>query len=91
MRGGCANAFHQYVVRCERRDTLLRRLEKADVPVAVHYPVPLHQQPAFAAQTTCPEAEAAARTVLSLPLHPHLTEKAVNTVCEAIETLPTPC
>ena len=91
VRGGCAHAFHQYVVRCERRDTLLRRLEKADVPVAVHYPVPLHQQPAFAAQTTCPEAEAAARTVLSLPLHPHLTEKAVNTVCEAIEALPTPC
>lgn len=91
VRGGCAHAFHQYVVRSERRDDLLRHLEKAGIPTAVHYPVPLHQQPAFAAQTTYPEAEAAACTVLSLPLHPHLTEKAVNTVCEAIETLPPRC
>jgi dTDP-4-amino-4,6-dideoxygalactose transaminase len=91
VRGGCAHAFHQYVVRSERRDDLLRHLEKAGIPTAVHYPIPLHQQPAFAAQTTYPEAEAAACTVLSLPLHPHLTEKAVNTVCEAIETLPPRC
>jgi UDP-2-acetamido-2-deoxy-ribo-hexuluronate aminotransferase len=79
------------VVRCERRDDLRRHLGKAGIPTAVHYPVPLHQQPAFAAQTSCPEAEAAACTVLSLPLHPHLTEKAVNTVWEAIQTLPPRC
>uniref|UniRef100_UPI003782F1C2 DegT/DnrJ/EryC1/StrS family aminotransferase n=1 Tax=Prosthecobacter sp. TaxID=1965333 RepID=UPI003782F1C2 len=91
VRGGCEHAFHQYVVRCERRDTLLRHLENAGIPVAVHYPVPLHQQPAFGANSTFPTAEAAAETVLSLPLHPHLSEEAVNAVCEVIETLPPSC
>jgi dTDP-4-amino-4,6-dideoxygalactose transaminase len=91
VRGGCEHAFHQYVVRCERRDALLRHLENAGIPAAVHYPVPLHQQPAFGANSTFPMAEAAAETVLSLPLHPHLSEEAVNAVCEAIETLPPSC
>jgi dTDP-4-amino-4,6-dideoxygalactose transaminase len=91
VRGGCAHAFHQYVVRCERRDDLLRHLEKAGIPAAVHYPEPLHQQPAFSTESVCVEAETAASTVLSLPLHPHLTEKAVNAVCEVIESLPLPC
>lgn len=91
VRGGCEHAFHQYVVRCERRDALLRHLENAGIPAAVHYPVPLHQQPAFGASSRFPMAEAAAETVLSLPLHPHLSEVAVNAVCEAVETLPPSC
>lgn len=91
VRGGCEHAFHQYVVRCDQRDVLLRHLGNAGIPAAVHYPAPLHQQPAFEAQITCAEAETAASTVLSLPLHPHLSEEAVNAVCEAVETLPPSC
>lgn len=87
VRDGCEHARHLYVVRSPRRDELLRHLESAGVPVAVHYPVPLHHQPAFRAGVVLPNAEAAAREVLSLPLHPYLAEEAVNVVCDVIQSL----
>ncbi len=86
---GCGHAWHQYVVRSARRDDLVRHLEDAGIPVGVHYPIPLHLQPAFkrGAGVGLPHAEAAAREVVSLPLHPHLAEEAVNLVCDVIESL----
>lgn len=86
---GCAHAWHQYVVRTPRRDALVRHLAGAGIPVGVHYPTPLHLQPAFQTQTfvALPHAEAAAREVVSLPLHPHLDEEAVSLVCDVIESL----
>ncbi len=89
VRPGCEHAWHQYVVRCPRRDELARHLEGAGIPVAVHYPVPLHLQRAFQTETfvPLPHSEAAAREVVSLPLHPHLAEEAVSLVCDVIESL----
>lgn len=86
---GCGHAWHQYVVRSPRRDDLVRHLEDAGIPVGVHYPIPLHHQPAYQAATfvSLPHAEAAAREVVSLPLHPHLGEEAVSLVCDVIESL----
>lgn len=88
---GCDHAWHQYVVRSPRRDELVRHLEDAGIPVGVHYPIPLHLQPAFKNANTAgvalPQAEAAAREVVSLPLHPHLTDEAVSLVCDVIESL----
>lgn len=86
---GCGHAWHQYVVRSPRRDVLVRHLEDAGIPVGVHYPIPLHLQPAFQAPMVVPlpNAEAAAREVVSLPLHPHLVEEAVGLVCDVIESL----
>lgn len=84
--GGCEHAYHQYVVRSERRDALLQHLQRAGIPVAVHYPVPLHQQPALGgSETSLLESERAAATVISLPLHPYLSEAAVDAVCDAME------
>lgn len=84
VRPGCGHAYHQYVVRCAARERLLGRLQEAGVPAAVHYPVPLHRQPAFSGGETLPESEKAAAEVLSLPLHPYLTEDAVHTACQII-------
>lgn len=86
---GCGHAWHQYVVRSPHRDELVRHLEGVGIPVGVHYPIPLHLQPAFQTETfvPLPHAEAAAREVVSLPLHAHLTEEAVSLVCDVIESL----
>lgn len=73
------HGFHQYTVRLSpgRRDGLLRHLAEGGIDSAVYYPVPLHQQPCFAAAgkgppPSLPEAEAAARETLALPIYPEL-------------------
>jgi len=72
------SVFAQYTVQTSNRTTLTQRLSTAGIPSAVHYPVPLHLQPAFAEQGcrpgVFPIAEAAAERVLSLPMGPDLQE-----------------
>ncbi len=87
VRDGCVHGWHQYVVRGKGRDEVVERLQTAGIPVAVHYPVPLHLQPAYRTNTSLPHAEAAAREVVSLPVHAHLTEDAVHAVCDVIESM----
>jgi dTDP-3-amino-3,4,6-trideoxy-alpha-D-glucose transaminase len=84
VRQGCDHAYHQYVLRCARRDELLNRLQQAGVPAVVHYAVPLHRQPALGVAVALPESDEAAGVVLSLPLHPYLPETALETVCQII-------
>lgn len=87
VRGGCEHAYHQYVVSCGRRDELMEHLQRGGIPAAVHYPVPLHQQPAFGGGShALPESERAAAEVISLPLHPYLSEDVVDAVCRAMES-----
>ena len=73
----CGSVFAQYTLRSNRRDEVLKALREAEIPVAVHYPVPLHRQPAFAelgyGAGAFPVAERAASEVFSLPMHPFLT------------------
>ena len=86
VRSGCEHAYHQYVVRSERRDALMQHLRQAQIPVAVHYPAPLHHQPAFeGSRMSLLESERAAAEVISLPLHPYLSAAAVGAVCDAME------
>jgi dTDP-4-amino-4,6-dideoxygalactose transaminase len=85
VREGCEHAFHQFVIRSEHRDGLQAHLKQRGVPSAVLYPAALHQQPAFACAESFPVAEKAVRKVLSLPLHPYLSEAAIDAVCTAVE------
>lgn len=81
------HAFHLYVVRTPRRDALLQWLQARGIGAGVHYPIPLHQQPALRPRhghERYPHAEAAAREVLSLPLHPELTDAAQARVADAV-------
>ena len=70
------SVFAQYTVQVENRADVQARLKEAGIPTAVHYPMPLHLQPAFASlglgEGSFPKAEAAARRVMSLPMHPFL-------------------
>lgn len=81
--------FHQYVVRTPRRDALRAYLQAAGVGTLIHYPVPVHQQPAyahFAAGMSLPQTEAAAREVLSLPLYPEIADADLTRTAEVIHT-----
>lgn len=83
------HVFHQYVVRADARDALRAYLRERGIGTLVHYPVPVHQQPAyarFAGDTDLTHTEAAARTVLSLPLFPELNKEQIEAVTAAIGT-----
>ncbi len=80
-----ASAWAQYTVRVEQRDRVQQSLAAAGVPTIVHYPVPLASQPAVADPGAhLPASDEAARTVLSLPMHPYLTAEAIETVVDAL-------
>jgi UDP-2-acetamido-2-deoxy-ribo-hexuluronate aminotransferase len=72
------NSVHaQYTILTAERDALAARLKAGGIPTAIHYPLGLHQQPAYAAAHAgerYPAAEEAALSVLSLPMHPDLAE-----------------
>jgi dTDP-4-amino-4,6-dideoxygalactose transaminase len=80
--------YHLYVVRTRHRDALLAHLGAAGIGAGVHYPVPLHLQPAYAhlglREGDLPGTEAWARECLSLPLYPELTDAQVDTVVAAV-------
>ncbi len=88
------HVFHQYTIRVHPdvpggRDGLQRYLQRHGIPTAIYYPVPLHRLPAFAnfgPHDTLPEAEKAAREVLSLPMHPELTPEQQRYITDAIRT-----
>jgi len=67
------HVFHLYVIRTNSRDALATRLRDNGVLALVHYPVPIHRQPAYASGTALAATEQAAREILSLPMYPELT------------------
>jgi len=81
------SAYAQYTVRARDRAAFEARLKELGVPTAVHYPTALHRQPAYAALAAgalCPEAEQLAREVISLPMHPYLTQADLDRVIDAV-------
>jgi len=81
---------HLAVGLTHRRDDVVATLAAAGVRTDVHYPIPDHLQPAFAAQfahLSLPVTEEAASTVISLPCFPELTDAEVEQVCDALRTL----
>ncbi|MBI4500470.1 MAG: DegT/DnrJ/EryC1/StrS family aminotransferase [Gemmatimonadetes bacterium] len=80
--------FHQYTIRAERRDELQGHLKAGGIGTKVYYPKPLHQQSCFGylryPAGRFPQAERAAREVLSLPVYPELSDAACEGVIDAI-------
>jgi dTDP-4-amino-4,6-dideoxygalactose transaminase len=83
------HVYHLYVVRCAKRDELQVFLKERSIGTLIHYPVPIHLQPAYRGRLgdvgSLPETERAAREILSLPMFPELTEAEVRQVAEAIQ------
>jgi dTDP-4-amino-4,6-dideoxygalactose transaminase len=84
----CEPVHHLFVIRCEKRDDLRAFLSKRGIQSLVHYPIPVHIQPAYASlgyrAGSLPEAERLSREVLSLPLYPEMTDEMVGDVCQAV-------
>lgn len=82
------SVFAQYTVEVPNRERVEQRMKEQGIPTAVHYPVPLHQQPVFAglkiATGSLPASEHAAARVMSLPMHPYLTEEQQVRVVTAL-------
>ena len=85
-----APAHHLFVVRHPRRDALAAGLAARGVGTLVHYPIPLHLQPAFAGLGRAgafPVAEKAAAEILSLPLYPEMSDLQADAVIEAVRAV----
>jgi UDP-2-acetamido-2-deoxy-ribo-hexuluronate aminotransferase len=87
---GNTHVYAQYTIRTRKRDALGAKLKAAGIPTAVYYPKCLHEQPVFAAcgyaPGDFPVAEQASREVISLPMHPFLSEADQDSVVEAVTT-----
>lgn len=83
------HSYHLYVVRCTKRDELMNHCINHGINVGIHYPVPLHLQPAYSSLGykigDFPIAEEAARTVLSLPMFPGITNEELEYTVEVIK------
>jgi dTDP-4-amino-4,6-dideoxygalactose transaminase len=85
------DVWHLYVVRVPDRDRVLAALDTAGIGVGVHYPTPVHLTPAYRhlglGRGTFPVSEGAARTLLSLPMYPHLTSEQQEHVVEVLNAV----
>ncbi len=86
-RGEVRHVYHQYVVRSSRRAALQAHLAATGIGTLIHYPVPVHLQPAYAGRlplpAPLPHTEAVAREILSLPMFPELSEAQARQVAAA--------
>jgi dTDP-4-amino-4,6-dideoxygalactose transaminase len=80
--------YNQYTIRVERRDELQAFLKEKGIGNSIYYPLPLHLQPCFSylgyKAGSIPEAERAAKQVLSLPIYPELTQAQLEEVAGAV-------
>jgi UDP-2-acetamido-2-deoxy-ribo-hexuluronate aminotransferase len=88
------SVYAQYTIQTDNRQVLQEELTAHGIPTAVHYPVPLHLQPAFSVPGMgygCfPNAEAAAERVISLPIHPYLEEDDPLTIANIVRRVTAP-
>lgn len=88
IRDGATSVWHQFVVKCSRRDELIEFLKKRDIDTNIHYPVPPHLSQAYAylgiKKGSLPITEEYAREVLSLPLYNGMREEELKYIIQAV-------
>ncbi|HEY8871658.1 MAG TPA: DegT/DnrJ/EryC1/StrS family aminotransferase [Stellaceae bacterium] len=88
-RAECSHVFHQYVIRTPQRDGLREHLRAAQIGSGIHYPVPVHLQPAYEGRLAeypagLPQTTRAMREILSLPIYPQLAPDAADRVIREV-------
>lgn len=91
-REGASHVFHQYVLRSADRAGLQAKLKASGIATGIHYPMPVHTQPAYRGRVAlgpaaCRASEQASAEVFSLPMFPELTDDQVAQVCAALKAL----
>ncbi|WP_135604363.1 DegT/DnrJ/EryC1/StrS aminotransferase family protein [Methanococcoides sp. NM1] len=87
IREGCEHMFHQYTIRAEKRDVLITKLNENGIGTGVYYPIPIHMQPTYIEAEynyNLPVCEKAAKEVISLPVHPGVSEKDVKHIIKTV-------
>jgi dTDP-4-amino-4,6-dideoxygalactose transaminase len=87
--GEVEHAYHLYVVRSQQREQLQSYLKEQAISTAIHYPLPVHSQPAYQSRGLLGhgglhETEAASREIISLPMYPQMSQEQVQSVGDAI-------
>lgn len=87
---GAEPVYHLFVVEVDDREGLANFLKKRNIASGVHYPIPLHLQPAFSKLNyragDFPVAERACQRILSLPIYPEMTEQQIAHVTESVQS-----
>ncbi|MGZ3698464.1 MAG: DegT/DnrJ/EryC1/StrS family aminotransferase [Bdellovibrionota bacterium] len=87
-RADAEHVFHLYVIRSAHRDAVIQELKAQGVHAGIHYPMPVHLQPAYRGRIRCAgpmaETERAALEILSLPMYPELSTEQVTQVVQAL-------
>ena len=91
-RAGTEHVFHQYVLRVPDRAAVQAKLREQGIGTGIHYPVPVHLQPAYQGRVPlgpagCAETADAAQEVMSLPMYPELTDAQVERICAGLRSL----
>ena len=80
------SAWAQYTICLDNRDAVQEKLKEQGIPTAVHYPIPLNKQTALADDSAdLPVGDKIASVVMSLPMHPYLTDEQIETVCHTLQ------
>jgi dTDP-4-amino-4,6-dideoxygalactose transaminase len=83
------HVYHLYVIRVPRRDEMLEHLRSQGVGAGIHYPVPVHRQPAYLKEgygdVSLPVTEQVASEIVSLPMYPELTREQIEYVAQAVK------
>lgn len=90
VRPDRTSVYAQYTLLSSSRDQLRSALNARGIPTAVHYPVPLHQQPAyreFGADARLPVSESLARQVISLPMYPDMSQDIQDRIAHGLRTV----
>ncbi len=83
------HVFHQYTINCAElgRDRVLAKLQEAGIPSAIYYPTPVHRLPSFNLELELPNTMRASKNLLSIPMHPGLTERQTDFVIKTINSI----
>ena len=83
------HVYHLYVIRVPRRDAMLAHLKSKGIDAGIHYPLPVHRQPAYLKQgygeISLPVTEQVADEIISLPMYPELTREQIEYVAQTVK------
>lgn len=87
IRKNSRHAFHLFVIETEKRDQLQQFLIDKGIECLIHYPIPIHKQDCYQEYNSLylPHTETLAESILSLPIHPFMSQKDVKKVCSSIK------
>ena len=79
------SVYAQYTIKVDNRDVLVSEMQEKNLPTAIHYPMPLSDQPIFSKiNNKCNTAKYVSKRVLSLPMHPYLAESDQKLITDAV-------